>query len=146
MTNPVDPDNLVAVWRDFRLGYRRVGYGASFDGGATWTEGLFEEPTWPWHSDPGLTVDDAEANGRDQFHPWLTIDESGAISVVFLDRRNDPSNYRYDLYMTGSEDGGLTWSENIRISDVSSDPNAGLVTAGLLGEYIGVTSSWGPAW
>jgi len=23
--NPIDPDNLVAVWRDFRLGYRRVG-------------------------------------------------------------------------------------------------------------------------
>jgi hypothetical protein len=57
VTNPTDPDNIVAVWRDFRLGYRRVAFGASFDGGITWTENLFEEPTYPWHSDPGLTVD-----------------------------------------------------------------------------------------
>jgi hypothetical protein len=359
VTNPNDPDNIVAVWRDFRLGYRRVAYAASFDGGVTWTEDLFEEPTYPWHSDPGLTVDavgnffavilsftstyepnglyvykssdgglswgppatvvngvpnvfedkeliacdrtggsydgnlyvtwarfgfdttimlsrstdggtsftapltvsdvggvqwpvpvvgpggalyiawvnyyppaikfdkstnggvsfgpdrtitpvdygdnylnggiwvfsypamdvditggsyngyvyvaymdigagydtdiffkrstnggntwsapvrlndDAVGNGRDQFHPWLTVDESGRISVVFLDRRNDPNNYLYDCYMTHSEDGGLTWSENVRISDVSSDPQAGQALAGLLGEYIGVTSSQG---
>jgi len=36
VTNPLDPDNLVAVWRDFRLGYRRVGVASSFDGGFTW--------------------------------------------------------------------------------------------------------------
>lgn len=359
VTNPAEPNNLVAVWRDFRLGYRRVGYGASFDGGITWTENLFEEETYPWHSDPGLTVDadgnffavilsytstyepnglfvfrssdgglswgdpvtvingvpgvfedkeliacdrtggvydgnlyvtwarfgyntdimlsrstdggqsftpateisgssgvqwpvpvvgsdgsiyvawvdyspgsikldksidggatfgsdrtvantsfvsgnisggiqafsypamdaditggpfdgnlyvaymdygvgydtdifftrstdggntwstavrindDAVGNGRDQFHPWITIDEEGLISAIFLDRRNDPGNYLYDCYMTHSDDGGSTWSENIRISDVSSDPQAGVVAAGLLGEYIGVTSSHG---
>lgn len=360
VTNPLNPDNLVAVWRDFRLGYRRVGVGYSFDGGLTWTEDLFEEPTYPWHSDPGLTVDargnfyavilsfistfqenglfvykstdggitwgdpvtvvngvpnvfedkeligcdrtggpydgnlyvvwarfgwgsdimisrstnggqsflpaidissgsdaqwpvpvvgadgtvyvawcnysplsirldkstdggvtfgtdqiladvsfypggsinggiavfpypameaditggtnhgnlyvayldygigsdtdiffkrstnggaswspavrindDAEGNGRDQFHPWITIDEMGTISVIFLDRRNDPGNYYYDLYMTQSSDGGLSWSENVRISDISSDPQAGQIRAGLLGEYIGVTSANG---
>ena len=366
VTNPVDPDNLVAVWRDFRLGYRRVGHASSFDGGLTWTEDLFEEPTYPWQSDPGLTVDgagnfyavvlsyvstyqenglfvykssdggvtwgnpvtvvngvpnvfedkeligcdrtggaydgnlyvvwarfgwttdimfsrstdggrsftpalaisdrpdvqwpipvvgadgtvyvawcnyappsikldrstdggatfgtdrtltgvsfypggyihggisvfpypamdaditggkfngnlyvayldygagsdtdiffrrstdggdswspavrindDPEGNGRDQFHPWLTVDETGLISVVFLDRRNDPDNYLYDLYMTQSADGGLTWSRNVRVSDVSSDPQAGQLRAGLLGEYIGATSSHGrlnPLW
>lgn len=359
VTNPTDPDNLVAVWRDFRLGYRRVGYGASFDGGITWAEDLFEEPTYPWHSDPGLTVDaagnffavilsftstydpnglfvykssdgglswgdpvtvingvpdvfedkeliacdrtggpydgnlyvvwarfgydtqimisrstdggqsfdsamqisdisgvqwpvpvvgadgsvyvawvnyypssikfdkstdggatfgvdrtlaltsfssgyinggiwvfsypameaditggtydgnlyvaymdygpgsdtdiffrrstnggiswsgpvrindDGASNGRDQFHPWISVDEMGVITVIFLDRRNDPNNYLYDLYMTQSTNGGSSWSENIRITDVSSDPQAGQVTAGLLGEYIGLTSSYG---
>lgn len=360
VTNPTDPDNIVAVWRDFRLGYRRVAYSATFDGGITWTEDLFEEYTYPWHSDPGLTVDaegnffavilsytstyepnglfvykstdgglswgepvtvvngvpgvfedkeliacdrtggaydgnlyvtwarfgydvdimlsrstnggasftapitvsdvatlqwpvpvvgadgavyiawvhyyptsirfdksvnggatfgtdrtlasvsfgsgylnggiwaysypamdaditttsphygnlyvaymdygvgydtdiffrrstnagitwsgaqrlndDAQGNGRDQFHPWLTVDESGGVYVVFLDRRNDPSNYLYDCYVTHSTDGGLTWSENMRVSDVSSDPQAGQMLAGLLGEYIGATSSGG---
>jgi hypothetical protein len=366
ITNPLNPDNLVAVWRDFRLGYRRVGVAYSFDGGLTWTEDLLEEPTYPWHSDPGLTVDargnfyavilsfvstfqenglfvytstdggvtwgdpvpvvngvpnvfedkeligcdrtggaydgnlyvvwarfgwgsdimvsrstdggqsflpaidisdgsdvqwpvpvvgadgtvfvawcsysplgirldkstdggvtfgpdrtlanvsfypggyinggitvfpypamdaditgganhgnlyvayldygvgsdtdiffkrstdsggswssamrindDAEGNGRDQFHPWITIDETGLISVVFLDRRNDPGNYYYDLYMTQSSDGGISWSGNVRISDISSDPQAGQIRAGLLGEYIGVTSANGrvnPLW
>jgi len=359
VTNPVDTDNLVAVWRDFRLGYRRVGYAASFDGGITWAEDLFEEFTYPWHSDPGLTVDadgnffavilsytstsepnglfvyesgdggiswgdpvtvvsgvpgvfedkeliacdrtggthdgnlyvvwarfgydtdvmfsrstdggqsfqpavvisdlsglqwpvpvvgadgtvyvawvnyypssirfdkstdggatfgsdgtitstsfgygyldggitvfsypamdaditggpyngnlyvaymdygpgsdtdiffrrstnggdnwsgpvrindDPPGNGRDQFHPWISIDEDGRITVIFLDRRNDPNNYLYDCYMTQSTNGGISWSGNVRISDVSSDPQAGQVNSGLLGEYIGLTSSHG---
>ncbi len=365
VTNPTNPDNLVAVWRDFRLGYRRVAYSASFDGGLTWTEDLFEEPTYPWHSDPGLTVDadgnffavilsytstwqtnglfvykssdggltwgnpvtvingvpdvfedkeligcdrtggpysgylyvtwarfgwgtdimvsrstnggqsfqapidisstssvqwpvpvvgadgavyvawvsysplsirfakstnggasfgaersvtsvsfypgdlnggimtfpfpamdaditggpfngnlyviymdygpgsdtdiffrrstdggatwsptvrindDTPGNGRDQFHPWISIDEAGVISAVFLDRRDDPGNYYYNCYMTQSSDAGATWSDNIRISDISSDPQAGSMRAGLLGEYIGLTSSNGrvnPLW
>jgi hypothetical protein len=365
VTNPLNPDNLCAVWRDFRLGYRRVGYAASFDGGINWTEGLLDEPTYPWHSDPGITVDadgnffavilsytstsqpnglyvykssdgglswgdpvtvingvsgvfedkeligcdrtdspyrgnlyvtwarfgygtdilvsrstdggqsfqapinissysshqwpvpvvgadgavyiawvnysplsirfakstnggasfgsdrsltsvsfypgninggimtfpfpamDADITGgpyngnlyvaymdygsgsgtdiffkrstndgttwspairinddpqgvnRDQFHPWISIDEAGVISVIFLDRRDDPGNYYYNLYMTQSSDAGVTWSDNIRISDISSDPQAGSARAGLLGEYIGLTSSNGrvnPLW
>ena len=40
--NPVDPDNVVAVWRDFRLGHREVGVGYSFDGGLTWTDTLLD--------------------------------------------------------------------------------------------------------
>ncbi|KPJ53165.1 hypothetical protein AMJ39_05625 [candidate division TA06 bacterium DG_24] len=362
--NPLDPDNLVAVWRDFRFGYRRVGYGYSFDGGLTWGEGLFEEPTWPWHSDPGVTVDadgnfhavilsynqsantnglfiftstdggvtwgdpvtvvngvpnvfedkelmacdrtdgphsgnlyvawtrfyttrilmarsidggqsfldpiqvsdgtgvqwpvplvgtdgevyvawvdyspdrialdvsydggatfgtdkvvtdvelgdgyingdiwifsypamdaditggqydgrlyvayadygpswdvdiffrystdggtnwsaahrlndDPVANGCDQFHPWLTVDETGTVSVVWLDRRNDPYNLWMDCYVTQSTNGGLDWCPNVRVSTVSSDPTAGQLDAGLLGEYIGLAAVEGrmnPVW
>jgi len=76
-------------------------------------------------------------------HLGLSMDEAGVLSVVFLDRRNDPNNYLYDLYISQSSDGGSSWSRNLRISDVSSDPQAGSITAGLLGEYIGVTSSHG---
>ncbi len=84
--------------------------------------------------------DDAYGNGRDQFHPWLCVSPDGAISVVFYDRRNDPSNYLMDLYFTQSLDGGVTWSENQRVTTVSSNPNAG-VRAGLIGEYIGLAAS-----
>ncbi|MBC8366870.1 T9SS type A sorting domain-containing protein [bacterium] len=93
--------------------------------------------TW---SSPLRINDDAVNNGRDQFHPWLTVSPDGAISVVFYDRRNDPSNYLMDLYFTQSLDGGATWSENRRVTTVSSDPNAGL-RAGLIGEYIGLAAS-----
>ena len=65
--SPTDSDIVMAVWRDFRLGYRRVGVGYSFDGGWNWADDLFVEPTYPWQSDPGLT--------------WHT---SGAIYVVVL--------------------------------------------------------------
>ena len=36
VVNSSDPNNLVAVWRDFRLGYRRVGVGYSLDAGWTY--------------------------------------------------------------------------------------------------------------
>lgn len=108
--------------------------------------------------------DDPLNNGCDQFHPWLTVAQDGSIIVVFLDRRLDSGNLFMDLYMTTSTNGGNTWSENERITTVSSDPTAGskftplcqaankfpikieqplILTgrAGLLGEYIGVTAS-----
>lgn len=55
--NLTNPANLVAVWRDFRLGYRRVGVGYTFDTGWTWTDYLFEGTPYYKDSDPALTVD-----------------------------------------------------------------------------------------
>ncbi|TET16788.1 MAG: hypothetical protein E3J78_08365, partial [Candidatus Cloacimonadota bacterium] len=55
--NPTDSTNIVAVWRDFRFGYRQVYYGFTFDGGVTWNQERFVEPQYAWDSDPGLTVD-----------------------------------------------------------------------------------------
>jgi len=54
--NPTNPDNVVACWRDFRLGYRQVGVGYSLDGGYTWTDFLIGGEL-PLDSDPVLTVD-----------------------------------------------------------------------------------------
>ena len=42
-------------------------------------------------SDSRRINDDTFNNGRDQFLPWLTVDNTGVISVVWLDRRHDPS-------------------------------------------------------
>lgn len=89
VVNAVNADNVVAVWRDFRLGYRRVGVGRSFDGGWTWEDELFVEPTYPWQSDPGLT--------------WHT---SGAIYAVVISY--DPSG-EDGLFVAQSTDGGLNW-------------------------------------
>jgi hypothetical protein len=104
--------------------------------------------------------DDELANGKDQFLPWLWVDNQGIVTVVFLDRRDDPANRLYHCYITQSTDGGLTWSENDRVSTEPSDPNDAMVhglpygdvlsddggpqisqaRAGLLGEYIGVVA------
>lgn len=85
--------------------------------------------------------DDDDGNGADQFHPWLSIDDMGVIHAVFYDRRLDvPDNLLFDLFYTHSEDGGLTWSPNERITSVSSNPNQASL-AGLIGEYIGL-SAW----
>ncbi len=91
VVNPTDPENLVAIWRDFRLGYRRVGVAYSFDGGFTWTDSLMDEPTYPRHSDPGLTTD-----------------RFGGIYAVILSYTGNTSEPN-GLFVAKSEDGGVTW-------------------------------------
>ncbi len=90
--NPKDTTNLVAVWRDFRLGYRQVGYGYSFDGGLTWGQGLFVEPGYIWQSDPGLTVDTA-----------------GNFYAVILSYNGLVTDTN-GLFVFRSTDGGMNWT------------------------------------
>jgi hypothetical protein len=94
--NPTDSTNLVAVWRDFRVGYRQVGYGYSFDGGLTWGQDLFVEPQYTWDSDPGLTADTA-----------------GNFYAVILSyfSTSQPNG----LFVYKSTDGGVTWSEPVTV-------------------------------
>jgi hypothetical protein len=98
VVNPTNGDNLVAVWRDFRLGYRRIGVGYSFDGGMTWTEDLFEDYHYPWHSDPGLTVD---------------VDGNFYAVILSYDGSYDPNG----LFVFKSTDGGVTWSDPVTVID-----------------------------
>lgn len=107
--------------------------------------------------------DDPIANHVDQFHPWISVNPDGVVSVVFYDRRLDPSNLYFDVWVTHSFDGGQTWTPNQRVTNVSSSPfNAASLeksmsapqladptipiellnpNAGLIGEYIGLSTS-----
>ncbi len=89
--NPLDTTNLVAVWRDFRLGYRRVGYGYTFDGGLTWVQDLFPLTSYSRDSDPGITYDTA-----------------GNFYAVILsfNTTSEPNG----LFVYKSTDGGVTWN------------------------------------
>lgn len=127
---------VYCAYMDYSSGHtdQDIYFTKSTDGGQTW-------------SAKQRINDDPLNNGCDQFHPWLVVDQEGRIVVVFLDRRLDSNNYLYDCFLTYSTDGGGTWTTNERVSTVSSDPNAG--KAGLLGEYIGVSSFYGninPIW
>ncbi len=107
--------------------------------------------------------DDTNSAAIDAFHPWLVVNDEGVIIVVFYDQRYDPPGYYlFDMMAAYSFDGGLTFTSNHRISDVSSSPGSlkdtdqrplfeidenGIVIplrvsgrAGLIGEYIGVTA------
>lgn len=147
---------------------QRDGYG-DYD---IWVTGSDDHAvTW---STPVRINDDLPDNGCDQFHPWLTVDNTGIVTVAFLDRRDDPGNLSYHCYLTQSVDGGTTWSANVRISTEPSNPLFALrdpvpapdraafdvktrdpghplraPMAGLLGEYIGVVAHDGvptPVW
>ncbi|HWO58017.1 MAG TPA: sialidase family protein [bacterium] len=120
----------------------------SLDGGLTWTGRQ-------------RINDDPLGNGVDQFHPWIAVNPDGVVSVAFYDRRLDPANLNFDLFVTHSFDGGLTWTPNQRVSEVSSspfnafgaksvepltpyDPKIPIAyspNAGLIGEYIGIAAS-----
>lgn len=95
--NPQDSTNLVAVWRDFRLGYRQVAYGYTFDGGLTWNQDLFVEPQYIWDSDPGLTVD--------------TAGNYYAVILSYTGSTFEPNG----LFVFKSTDGGATWSDPVTV-------------------------------
>ncbi len=100
--NPKDSTNLVAVWRDFRVGYRQVAYAYSFDGGLTWDQELFVEPQYIWDSDPGLTVDTAG-------HFYAVI-----LSFFTTSQPNG-------LFVYKSIDGGVSWTGPVTvINDVQN--------------------------
>lgn len=91
--NPTNTANAVAIWRDFREGYRRVGVGYTFDAGQTWSDTLLYVPPHPRQSDPLLVVDD----DGNYFACTLTFDWSG------------PSG----IYIQKSTDGGVSWSDPV---------------------------------
>ncbi|HHN75378.1 MAG TPA: hypothetical protein ENK10_09145 [Acidobacteria bacterium] len=92
-------------------------------------------------SQPLRINDDPLDSGADQFHPWLVVDEEGALAVIWLDRRDDPDNLEWNAYLARSFDGGRSWTPNVRISSASSSPAGGqTAAAGLIGEYIGIDS------
>ncbi len=100
----------------------------STDNGATW-------------STPVRVNDDALNNGKDQYYPWCTVDQSsGRLNVVFYDSRNT-TNDSTGVFMATSVDGGLTF-ENFEVSDANFRPKAisGLA-GGYQGDYIGIAAA-----
>ena len=99
VVNPLNPDNLVATWRDFRLGHREVGIGYSLDGGQNWTDYLIDGPAqYSYHSDPGLTVD-----------------RQGNIYACILSY-NDTSSPN-GLFVLKSGSGGASWGAPVAAVD-----------------------------
>jgi hypothetical protein len=60
--------------------------------------------------------------------PQLVVDSQGDVVVIWYDTRRDPSGQHYDVYGTISTDGGLTYSSNFRLTDVSNSIAAGKFT------------------
>ncbi len=88
---PTDSNVIVALWRDFRLGYRQVGYGRSTDGGNTWTDSLISSGNNPRQSDP-----------------MVDVDRQGNIYLGFMDYIREP-DYQCQISILKSTDKGLTF-------------------------------------
>jgi len=119
--NPTNGD-LHAVWPDSRFdGKADILYSRSTDGGLTW-------------SNPIVLNDDGTAHW--QFMPWVSVSPGGAVGVSWNDTRNDPANRNYDEYYAQSNDDGLTWTRNYRVSTVTSPPPT--INGNFIGDYTGL--------
>ncbi|MBV6513433.1 MAG: hypothetical protein FMNOHCHN_02965 [Ignavibacteriaceae bacterium] len=100
----------------------------SSDGGETWA------PLVRVNNDP-------LNNGKDQYYPWMTVDQStGNVYVVFYDSR-DVTNDSAHVYIARSTDGGTTF-DNIKVTDRAFKPKtiSGLAS-GYQGDYIGIAAN-----
>lgn len=115
--------HLYVTWSDYRNGDIDVFCARSVDGGKKW-------------STPVRVNDDSIHDGSDQFFQWLTVDPmTGAISILFYDRRADPENHKTLVTLARSTDGGKTfqnyaWS---RKPFVASEQD-------FMGDYSGIAS------
>jgi hypothetical protein len=124
--------NVYVAWNDNRSGNPDILFARSTDGGVTW-------------STPVRVNDDATTT--DQFMPAMTVDASGVIYIGWYDRRLDPINNRLiDVFSVRSNDGGVTFGDDTRITTVSFDvpplnPNFDPgVAPCYMGDYNGVTA------
>jgi len=100
----------------------------SSNGGSSWSSAI-------------RVNDDAINNGRNQFFPWITVDQSnGKISVAYYDCRDANTPDSCNTYLAVSNNGGTNFS-NIRISNVAQKPVPIIGYAdGYFGDYISVTA------
>ncbi len=98
---PTDSTAVIAVWRDFRLGYRQIGIGRQFIEGF-WLDSLLSPAmqVLTWQSDPTLTVD---RNGN--FY----------MSVLdYAPGNSDDSSY---ISFLKSTDKGVSWTGPYTVED-----------------------------
>lgn len=101
---PIDSNIIVAVWRDFRLGYRQVGIGRSTDGGNTWTDSLINT--------------NMQMLSR-QSDPCLTVDNDGNFYICVLDYEPTSPLYQDSSYISvlKSTDKGVSWTGPVTLVD-----------------------------
>jgi BNR repeat-like domain len=119
------PAALYVAWNDYRNGDVDVFLAISTDGGKTW-------------GSPVRVNSDPIHNGADQLFQWMAVDPtSGAVNVMFYDRRRDPANKTVDVVLARSTDGARTF-RNYLLSDHSYDPMDTMI-----GEYTGLAALGG---
>jgi hypothetical protein len=100
---------MVVAWADMRYGDADILARRSTDGGKTW-------------SSVTRVNDDRVGNGKDQFQPALAVAPNGSFTCAWFDRRYDPENRLIDEEIAQSQNDGLSFGRNIRVTRISWDP------------------------
>lgn len=102
-----------------------VVFSRSMDGGMTWS--------------PPVKVNDDVSVANYQWFGTMSVAPDGRIDVIWLDTRDNPGSVNSSLYYTYSLDQGVTWKNNLRLSD-SFDPHEGWPQQNKMGDYFDMFS------
>ncbi len=115
---------IYVTWSDYRNGEVDIFCIVSRNHGRTW-------------SAPIKVNSDAVHDGAEHFFQWMAVDPvSGAVNVVFYDRREDPKNREQIVVLARSDDGGKTFA-NYAWTNKPFNPE-GI----FMGDYLGL-AAWG---
>jgi len=108
-----------------------IAFGKSTNGGQNW---IFSQKI----------NDDASLN--DQVLPWMKVKPDGTIDIIWYDRRNDPSDLNWDVYMATSTDGGSSFLPNVKVSSIAAPSPMTPISGLWMGEYPGLAVDGGYAY
>ena len=116
---------LYVTWSDYTNGDVDVFCITSSNGGRSWGRAV-------------RVNSDAVHNGADQLFQWLAVDPtSGAVNVMFYDRRRDPKNREVEVVLARSTDEGKTF-QNYLLSEQPYDPHGSSI-----GDYLALAAYGG---
>jgi hypothetical protein len=98
--------------------------------------------TW---SSPITVNDDNPSTGNHQWHPSIWCDtQSGRLFVSWMDTRDTPSSDSAYIYASYSDNGGVTWATNQRVSNqkmrICAPGICSPGSANYMGDYFGTIS------
>ena len=101
-TCPTDSTVIIAVWRDFRLGYRQVGIGRSSIVNNFWQDSLI-------HPDMQVFMQQSD--------PCLTVDNNGNFYICVLDYQPNATSIWDSSYISvlKSTDKGVSWTGPVTV-------------------------------
>jgi len=88
---------------------------------------------WP------VRVNDDPTNNAYQWFGTMSIAPDGRIDAVWLDNRENPGIVNSALYYSYSLDQGITWSQNVKLSE-TFDPHVGWPQQDKMGDYFDMYS------
>jgi hypothetical protein len=117
----VHKGNLYVTYYTWTGTQMKVFVAVSTNGGATWNQ----KPVAP-----------ATAT-KDQFFPWVNVNQNGAVGVSWMDRRDDSANINYEAFSAISQNGGTSYGTNLKLSAAASDPFNDGFGGFFIGDYTG---------